>query len=90
MAWVRHGGVGSSTWHVYDDDAVSETDTEYVMMTLKGGGDDHMRCVGGGGGRLERGLVVGGVSLAPRRAASHLSTRAPPPRSYLLLYRAKA
>ena len=43
MAWVRHGGVGSSKWLVYDDDAVSETDTEYVTMTLKGGGDDHMR-----------------------------------------------
>lgn len=36
---VRREG---SKWLVYDDDTVSETDTEYVTTTLKGGGDDHM------------------------------------------------
>ncbi|RYG44131.1 hypothetical protein EON67_12115 [archaeon] len=41
MAWVR-AKQGSSTWYVFDDDAVSETDTEYVTSRLKGGGDDHM------------------------------------------------
>jgi hypothetical protein len=39
MAWVRREG---ARWLVFDDDAVSETDTEYVTTTLKGGGDDHM------------------------------------------------
>lgn len=43
MAWVRREA-GSSKWLVYDDDAVSETDTDYVTTTLKGGGDDHSEC----------------------------------------------
>lgn len=41
IAWVRksHGG---KEWLLFDDDSVTETDTETVTTRLKGGGDEHM------------------------------------------------
>jgi ubiquitin carboxyl-terminal hydrolase 14 len=39
MGWIRQSG---DKWLVFDDDDVSESTTEYVTATLKGGGDDHM------------------------------------------------
>lgn len=47
MAWVKDTAAGAdkgqkTKWFVFDDDSVSETDTEYVLSHLKGGGDDHM------------------------------------------------
>lgn len=41
MAWLRSER-DHKKWLVFDDDAVSETDTEYVTSRLTGGGDDHM------------------------------------------------
>jgi len=46
IGWVRKNQIDAtaapSEWLVFDDDSVSETDTEYVTSHLKGGGDDHM------------------------------------------------
>jgi len=76
MAWVRQAA-GSKAWLVYDDDAVSETDSEYVTMTLKGGGDDHSALRG----RARGGWRVSWVFEC--RAAARLTppfrTAVPPP-----------
>lgn len=60
IAFVRRNAAGAdgkgdrNTWLVFDDDAVSEATTEWVIANLKGGGDEHMahvnfyRAVSGG------------------------------------------
>jgi ubiquitin carboxyl-terminal hydrolase 14 len=39
MGWVRRS---AKEWLIFDDDAVTTTDTETVTSRLKGGGDEHM------------------------------------------------
>ena len=75
MAWVRTAA-GSTRWLVYDDDAVSETDSEYVTMTLKGGGDDHSACRAGGQGREGGACVRVCVRACPQE--QHLRARCVP------------
>jgi ubiquitin carboxyl-terminal hydrolase 14 len=46
IGWVRKNQADTSAdrnaWLVFDDETVSEVDTDYVTSHLKGGGDDHM------------------------------------------------
>ena len=46
ISWVRKEQTDPTAdkdaWLVFDDDTVSEVDTEYVTSRLKGGGDDHI------------------------------------------------
>jgi len=73
ISWVRKREVDSTadskTWLVFDDDSVTETETEYVVNYLKGGGDDHIAYLlffkaKGGSAEEDAAATVGGRASA--------------------------